>query len=136
MACHRILVLPWSCTREILTACISFRWNPMSSVAHATDGCEFIGPATAVLHGSLWYAAYPKRVLTKQSCAMGWPPIHTIRSEFTLGHGAANSLARGMKEGLGRRYSKGCHPWSAYGLRLSRTPLLILGHDFRSPRLH
>src|SRR5271167_530766 len=68
MECHRILVLPWSCTRETPTVCISSQLSPMSFAAHATAGCEFIEPATVAPHGNLSCAACPKNVLTKLSC--------------------------------------------------------------------
>jgi len=51
MECHRILVVPCSCTPEIPTACISFQLSPMSFAARATADCESIELATG---GASW----------------------------------------------------------------------------------
>src|SRR5882762_5426448 len=125
MECHRILVLPCSCIREIPTACISFQLSPMSFAAHARAGFEFIGPATVAPLGSLLCAACHKSVLTKLSCVMLSVRTHSTHSEFISVHGAGSSLARAMKEEHGKRYSKDCRQWSAYGVQSSRTPLAV-----------
>ena len=56
-----------------------------------------------------------------------------IPSVFTSVHAAGSFLARAMKAGRGKRYSTGCHPWSAYGTQFLRVPL---DYGQRRIRLH
>jgi len=83
MACRRISVLPLSYTPKIPTGCMSFQSSPMSFGARAKADCGFIELATLGPRGSPSCVACHKNALTKLSCVMQCPQIHSIRPEFT-----------------------------------------------------